>query len=102
MTTIVEIAANPDDPAARAPVDRVGFTRRWGMNASWSRGAPWLSLGVHFDWHTPTLDLHIGKGWLQIGRNQWEGVGRFSVYVGRFDGHTDQCSHFMVTERTEP
>lgn len=72
--------------------DRAGFTRRWGIHVVWVRGAPWISLGVHFDWHTPTLDLHIGKGVVQIGRNQWDAERRVEIAVERGSGHTDQCT----------
>ena len=69
--------------------------------------APFFSLGVHVDLHTPTLDLHL-PGWtVQIGRNGYWGVdGRtiegISVWLGgrvmfcrghRWTGHTDNCDH---------
>ncbi len=69
--------------------DRAGFPRRWGVNVFWARGAPWVSVGIHVDWHTPTLDLHIGRGAIQVGRNNWQ--GRLMVAIHRSDGHTDQC-----------
>lgn len=73
--------------------DRAGFTRRWGIHAVWASGAPFVSLGVHLDWHTPTIDLHIGKGFVQLGRNQHDREGRISWFRHRNDGHTDQCVH---------
>ena len=68
--------------------------RPWGVtvfqNARW---APMLSLGVHVDLHTPTLDLHLPFLTVQIGRNNWDGR-RFVVHPAeRWNGHTDNCDH---------
>lgn len=75
----------------RAATDRAGFTRRWGVHWFVARRTPCLSLGIHVDWHTPTLDLHIGRSLLQIGRNNWEGERRLVKVVTISTGHTDQC-----------
>lgn len=81
------------DPTAADRVDRAGFQRRWGVHIFRGGGGyPWFSLGIHLDWHTPTLDLHIGRSLVQVGRNNWEGESRLSVLPPtRGDGHTDQC-----------
>ena len=71
--------------------DRAGFTRRWGIHLLWTHGAPWFSLGIHLDWHTPTLDLFIARGGVQIGRNMWDAEGRIGVGTNQSSGHTDQC-----------
>lgn len=52
-----------------------------------------LSLGLHVDWHTPTLDLHFLVWTVQLGRNVWQPRGRFHyVTAGHWTGHTDNCS----------
>lgn len=43
-------------------------------------GAPMFSLGIHFDWHTPTLDIHLPEFTIQ-GRA--EQLGRSPVRVSR-------------------
>lgn len=82
--------------------------RPWGLIVWRSlRGAPFFSLGIHVDLHTPTIDLHL-PGWtVQLGRNTfwtpamampgmrfWLG-GRVMVDFGteRWGGHTDNCDH---------
>lgn len=60
------------------------------------RGAPVVSLGVHVDLHTPTIDFHLPLFTVQIGRNHWESDGRRVVYFDgpeRWNGHTDNCDH---------
>jgi hypothetical protein len=73
--------------------DRAGFVRRWGVYVHRQpRRSPWLSLGVHLDWHTPTLDLYLLAWVVQIGRNVWQPTGRFHYGDGGVGtGHTDQC-----------
>lgn len=71
--------------------DGAGFERRWGVQAFWCRGAPWFSLGVHLDWHTPTLDVHFARGSAQVGRNNWRRT--FDFVTDTSDGHTMQCVH---------
>lgn len=79
------------EQVVKAAADRAGFSRRWGVHVFQASRAPFLSLGVHVDWHTPTLDLHVGRTQVQIGRNNWQGEGRFSFRRHKSDGHTDQC-----------
>lgn len=82
--------------------------RPWQLHLGrWPTGAPMVSLGVHFDWHTPTLDLHL-PGWtVQLGRNgywgltapaldgdrTWLGGRVWLSRQGRWQGHTDNCDH---------
>lgn len=89
-------AARQQPGAAREdPVvtDRAGFTRRWGVHVFRDpANTPWASLGLHLDWHTPSLDLFLVKFVVQIGRNQHDSEGRFSYAANPpADGHTDQC-----------
>lgn len=71
-------------------------------------GAPFVSLGVHVDLHTPTIDFHLPGFTVQFGCNGFWGVrtppldggrswlgGRvlYQPWVGRWDGHTDNCDH---------
>lgn len=62
-------------------------------------GSPFLSLGVHLDWHTPTLDLHVLVWTVQVGRNVWQDGRRF-VYSGGgvASGHTDHCQCFSQAD----
>ena len=72
------------------------------------RGAPYYSLGVHLDLHTPTLDLHLPFWTIQIGRNGYWGVAAEPLPGGRsflggrvfvdnirerWSGHSDNCDH---------
>lgn len=68
--------------------------RPWGIVIfSNMLGAPMLSLGIHVEWHTPTIDLHVFRWTVQIGRNDWNGR-RFAYYPGeQWHGHTDNCDH---------
>lgn len=52
-----------------------------------------FSLGVHVEFHTPTLDLHLPFYTVQIGRNNYDGR-RFAYFDGheRFT-HSDNCDH---------
>lgn len=68
------------------------FRRRWGITVFWTTGAPFFSLGIHIDLHTPTVDLHVGSGCVQIGRNMWNGK-RFVFATQGWSGHTDNCDH---------
>lgn len=71
-------------------------SRRWGIYVFRQfHGAPMVSLGVHLDWHTPRMELHLPLVTISIGRIVWEpGGGRF-FYLdgGRWGGHTDDCWH---------
>lgn len=77
------------------PLNAAGrFVRRWGVtvyqNARW---VPMVSLGVHIDWHTPLIDLHLPLVTISIGRTLYEIGPR--VVVNRAEpwaGHTDMCS----------
>lgn len=74
--------------------DAGGFERRWGVSVFREpRRSPWISVGLHLDWHTPTLDLHLVRWVVQVGRNVWQ-EGRRFVYAesGTATGHTDQCT----------
>lgn len=82
--------------------------RPWQLSIWQSlRGAPMFSLGLHVDFHTPTIDLHL-PGWtVQLGRNGYWGMAqqpldRDRTYLGgrilvskapRWSGHTDNCDH---------
>lgn len=56
-------------------------------------GVPMLSLGIHVELHTPTVDLHLPLITVQIGRNDWQGR-RFVYHSGEpWNGHTDNCDH---------
>lgn len=76
----------------RGLTDSAGFNRYWGIGIFHTKKAPWFSLGIHLDWHTPTLDFHIGKSAIQIGRNQWEEGKRITFGTNTSSGHTDQCT----------
>lgn len=82
--------------------------RPWQLSV-WqgNTGAPFFSLGIHVDLHTPTVDIHL-PGWtVQVGRNGYWGVvgsmdgvtshlgGRIIVArsLGPWNGHTDNCDH---------
>ena len=69
--------------------DRAGFRRRFGVGIVESSGVPWASLGIHIDWHTPTIDLYLGRITVQVGRNQHAERFTFDRFKGT--GHTDQC-----------
>ena len=32
-----------------------------------------ISLGIHFDWEAPRLEIHIPFGWIRIGWNKQTG-----------------------------
>jgi hypothetical protein len=72
--------------------DSAGFTRRYGIHVFHIARAPWFSLGIHIDWHTPTLDLFVGRWTIQTGKNQWDRESRFEFYNEVSSGHTDQCT----------
>ena len=59
-----------------------------------------VSLGIHIDLHTPTLDLHLPLFTVQLGRNDWQ--GRRFVYhddpTPAWNGHTDNCDHPRFAE----
>lgn len=83
--------------------DRAGFVRHWGVAVFVEPvKAPWVSLGMHFDWHTPTLTLYVWKFMVTVGRNEWE-PGWFHYHGGHaWSGHTDQCMHFEWVEGESP
>jgi hypothetical protein len=69
-------------------------------------GAPFVSVGIHIDLHTPTVDLHVPFWTVQLGRNlYWRKANampgmRFlfgdRLLVSdaeRWTGHTDNCDH---------
>lgn len=78
----------------------------------WRQGlAPMISLGLHLDLHTPTLDLHTPFGVIQLGRNGfWTRTNRLNgmrfvfgdrVMIGSpmpWSGHTDNCDHARATD----
>lgn len=72
----------------------VSGLRPWGVTVfSNARGVPMVSFGVHVDFHTPTLDLHLPFVTVQVGRNNWEGR-RFVFHAAEpWNGHTDNCDH---------
>jgi hypothetical protein len=71
------------------------------------RGAPYVSLGVHVDFHTPTLDFHLPFCTVQLGRNGYwrraDGLpGMWFLFedrvlihtpTERWGGHSDNCDH---------
>lgn len=82
--------------------------RPWGINVfRQNRGAPMVSLGIHLDLHTPTVDIHLPRWLVQIGRNTYwtpgNGLRGMRFYCGgrvtiiddgvRWSGHTDNCDH---------
>jgi hypothetical protein len=74
----------------------VSGLRSWDIRVyRQDRGAPMVSLGVHIDLHTPTLDLHLPFHTVQIGRNHWEGDGRrfVSHQAEPWNGHSGNCDH---------
>jgi hypothetical protein len=70
--------------------DRYGFLRLYGIEVFRDLHLPGMSLGLHLDWHTPLLDLHVGRSIIQIGRIVYEGK-RFCVHTHDAKGHTVGC-----------
>lgn len=71
--------------------------RPWGVTVFCNAiGAPMVSIGVHVDFHTPTIDLHLPRHTVQIGRNNYNGR-RLAIHPAqRWGGHSDNCDHVRV------
>lgn len=80
--------------------------RPWGvMYFRQATGAPFLSLGIHVDLHTPRVDVFLPRSGLTIGRIRWWtdsaldgdrlrfGERLYMAAAHPWNGHSDDCDH---------
>ena len=65
---------------------------KFGVVGYWCGPAYFVSLGIHLDWRTPTLDLHLPWLTIQIGRVAWHDGPRFRLNTKEpREFHCERC-----------